>query len=175
MKMSRTWEMPSKDTFTMEGAAKVISDYMGEGEIWVDPFAGDNSPASITNDLSPHKAATYHMKAGDFVTSAFIPDEIDGVLLDPPYSPTQMKVAYESVGLKEGFISNAALYKEVHVGLSPRVKMGGHCISFGWNSAGFGKKNGFEIVEIILIAHGGAHNDTIVTVERKIRGSMLLK
>jgi len=39
-------------------------------------------------------------------------------------------------------------------------------ISFGWNSGGIGKTNGFEILEILLVAHG-AHNDTICTVERK--------
>lgn len=41
-------------------------------------------------------------------------------------------------------------------------------ISFGWNSGGIGKQYDFEIIEIMLVAHGGAHNDTIVTVERKI-------
>lgn len=45
---------------------------------------------------------------------------------------------------------------------------GGVCISFGWNSMGIGKKNGFEIIEILLVAHGGMHNDTIVTVETKL-------
>jgi len=29
-----------------------------------------------------------------------------------------------------------------------------------------GKNRGFEIVEILLVAHGGHHNDTIVTVEK---------
>lgn len=29
------------------------------------------------------------------------------------------------------------------------------------------KNRGFEIIEIMLVAHGGNHNDTIVTVERK--------
>ena len=48
------------------------------------------------------------------------------------------------------------------------VKSGGYVISFGWNSGGIGKKNSFEIVEILLVPHGGAHNDTIVTVERKV-------
>lgn len=33
---------------------------------------------------------------------------------------------------------------------------------------GIGKTRGFEIVEILLVAHGGNHNDTIVTVERKL-------
>ena len=46
---------------------------------------------------------------------------------------------------------------------------GGFCISFGWNSNGMGKNRGFEIVEILLVAHGGHHNDTIVTVEKRIK------
>lgn len=36
-----------------------------------------------------------------------------------------------------------------------------------WNSGGFGKNLGFEMIEILLVPHGGHHNDTIVTVERK--------
>lgn len=43
----------------------------------------------------------------------------------------------------------------------------GVCISCGWNSNGIGKTRGFKLVEILLIAHGGSHNDTIVTVEYK--------
>ena len=49
------------------------------------------------------------------------------------------------------------------------VNRGGIVISCGWNSGGIGKKYGFEILEILLVPHGGAHNDTIVTVERKIK------
>lgn len=48
------------------------------------------------------------------------------------------------------------------------VKHGGKVISFGWNSGGIGKKLGFEITRILLVPHGGHHNDTIVTVETKI-------
>lgn len=39
-------------------------------------------------------------------------------------------------------------------------------ISFGWNSNGIGGDE-FEKVRILLVAHGGVHNDTICTVERK--------
>ena len=41
-------------------------------------------------------------------------------------------------------------------------------ITFGWNSGGIGKKYGFEIKKILLVAHGGWHNDTICTLEIKI-------
>ena len=44
----------------------------------------------------------------------------------------------------------------------------GVVITFGWNSNGIGKTRGFEIVEILLVAHGGNHNDTICVVERKL-------
>ncbi len=36
------------------------------------------------------------------------------------------------------------------------------------NSMGMGKNRGFEIQRILLVPHGGNHNDTIVTVEKKL-------
>jgi hypothetical protein len=45
----------------------------------------------------------------------------------------------------------------------------GLCITCGWNSGGIGKKYGFSISEVLLVAHGGWHNDTIVTVEKKVK------
>jgi hypothetical protein len=48
------------------------------------------------------------------------------------------------------------------------VKPGGTVLSFGWNSNGVGKNRGFEIIEILLVAHGGQHNDTICIAEKKL-------
>ncbi len=48
------------------------------------------------------------------------------------------------------------------------LKPEGVVLTFGWNSGGVGKSLGMEIVEILLIPHGGWHNDTIVTVEKKL-------
>ena len=47
------------------------------------------------------------------------------------------------------------------------TKPNGIVISFGWNTNGIGKTKGFEIIEIMTVAHGGQHNDTICTVEIK--------
>lgn len=52
--------------------------------------------------------------------------------------------------------------------ISRIVKVGGKVITFGWNSGGIGKKYGFEIERILLVPHGGWHNDTICTVEVKV-------
>ena len=51
--------------------------------------------------------------------------------------------------------------------ISRILKTGGKVITFGWNSGGIGKTNGFEISRILLVPHGGWHNDTICTVEIK--------
>ena len=51
--------------------------------------------------------------------------------------------------------------------ISRIVKIGGKVITFGWNSGGIGYKYGFEIERILLVPHGGWHNDTICTVEVK--------
>ena len=51
--------------------------------------------------------------------------------------------------------------------ISRILKIGGICMCFGWNSSGVGNRRGFDILEILLVAHGGSHNDTIVTVEKK--------
>lgn len=42
-------------------------------------------------------------------------------------------------------------------------------ITCGWNSGGIGQGLGFEIQEILLVPHGGWHNDTIVVVDKKVR------
>jgi hypothetical protein len=52
------------------------------------------------------------------------------------------------------------------------VKTGGIVLSFGWNSIGFGKGRGYKLVEIMLVCHGSAHNDTICIAEQKMQGNL---
>jgi hypothetical protein len=48
------------------------------------------------------------------------------------------------------------------------VRPGGLVVCCGWRSGGMGKSNGMELLEVLLVPHGGDHNDTIVTVEKKL-------
>ena len=66
MKITRQWAMPSMHTFTIKPIHELVTRYVGDGKGWIDPFAGENSPAEITNDLNPAKPAKYHMHALDF-------------------------------------------------------------------------------------------------------------
>ncbi len=163
--------MPNKHTFLIQPIAELLARYVGKG--WIDPFAGYNSPAEITNDLNPKCPTTYHMKALDFLRG--LNGSFNGVLFDPPYSTGQVKECYESVGIR--FMQNDAQmvvrWTPEKVEIARLIKPGGYAISFGWNSNGIGIKYGFQIEEILLVAHGGAHNDTIVTVERKIQTGLI--
>lgn len=170
VKFSRVWAMPSAWTFTILPIAKLIHKYVGDGKGWIDPFAGENSPAEITNDLNPNRPAQFHLHAKDFAIQ--LDGKYKGCLFDPPYSLTQIKECYESIGMQL-FQEDAQRFpqniKEV---IAPKIEIGGLVISCCWNSQGFGKNLGFEIIEILIVPHGRSHNDTIVTVERKFRDEL---
>lgn len=165
MIISRTWQMPNSNTFQIKPINEIIKKY-SFGKI-IDPFANSNKLATITNDLDEQYDTNYHLDATDFL-KIFSNDSIDTVLYDPPYSPRQVAECYKRLGRSVNMSTTQASYwAKQKAEIARIVKGGGIVITCGWNSGGIGKRYGFEIVEILLVAHGGWHNDTIVTVERK--------
>lgn len=173
MIISREWAMPNGNTFTIKPIRSLIEKY-AHGVI-VDPFANDNKIATITNDLDTAYDTTYHMDATEFLES--LPDDsADVVLYDPPYSPRQVAECYKRLGKTVNMQTTQASYwRKQKDEIRRIVRAGGVVISFGWNSNGVGLKRGFEPIEIMLIAHGSNHNDTIVTVERKTAEQLRIK
>lgn len=164
--INRVWNMPNKNTFHINPVSNLIKKY-SFGTI-IDPFANNNKLALITNDLDTQYDTDYHMDALDFL-KIFNDNSIQTVLYDPPYSPRQVAESYKKLGKTVNKTTTQGSYWRSHKEeISRIVEQGGIVISCGWNSGGMGIKYGFEIIEILLVAHGGAHNDTIVTVERKI-------
>jgi hypothetical protein len=167
MIIKREWAMPNRWTFQIQPIKQLIYKYGIDFNNWIDPFSGENSPAEITNDLNPDRPTKYHLQAIDFAN--ILEDKYDGVLFDPPYNLSQIKECYDNIGAEYPSDWNLdASFGKVKDILSQKIKGGGYAISFGWNSNGFGKTRGFEIIEILLVAHGGHHYDTICVVERKI-------
>ena len=167
MKINRVWAMPNKWTFTIKPIKELLYKYVGNGKGWVDPFAGNNSPAEFTNDLNPNSPAKYHKEAIDFLRG-LKDNNYNGGLYDPPYSLRQIMECYEGIGHKiDKKWATTKFYSEAKRFLAEKIKSEGIVISFGWNSIGMGKNRGFEIIEILLVSHGRLHNDTIVTVEKK--------
>ena len=164
--IERIWAMPNKNTFEIKPIHDLIVDEITDG-IWIDPFANRNKLASITNDLSTEFETDYHLDALDFL-KMFDTDSVDGVLYDPPYSPRQVSECYNNVGYNVTWDTTKASFWGNHKReISRIVKIGGKVITFGWNSGGIGYKYGFEIQKVLLVPHGGWHNDTICTVEIK--------
>lgn len=166
IRIERIWSMPNKNTFEVKPIHDLIVEEMTEGK-WIDPFANRNKLATITNDLSEEFDTDYHLDALDFM-KLFDDESVDGVLYDPPYSPRQVSECYNNVGFNVTWDTTKASFWGNHKReISRIVKTGGKVITFGWNSGGIGYKYGFEITRILMVAHGGWHNDTICTVEVK--------
>jgi len=128
--------------------------------------------SEITNDLNPDKPAKYHLHAKEFALQ--LEGIYEGVLFDPPYSLRQVKECYDKIGVKLFQEDTQRFPQNVKEIIAPKIKPGGIAITFGWNSQGFGKNLGFEMIEVLLVPHGRSHNDTIVTVELKNKQLNLL-
>lgn len=172
----RFWAMPNGKTFTIKPIREAVkrevmaAEMRAKGDaVIVDPFAGGSAFGTVTNDLNPEFNTTCHMDALEFMKSQG-DCSADLVLYDPPYSITQAAQLYKSYG-KEKLkvsVSNMAYWARCKDEIARMLKPGGVALCCGWNTNGLGKGRGFEMERILLVAHGGSKNDTIVTVERKV-------
>ena len=157
--------MPNSNTFEIKPIKELILKY-NKG-IGADAFARNSKLATITNDLDTDTTAEKHMDALEFIKS-LEDNSLDYFLFDPPYSPRQVSECYKKMGMTVNMkTTQSSFWGNLKKEISKKVKIGGYCLTFGWCSNGIGKSNGFEIVEILLVAHGGWYNDTICTVEIK--------
>lgn len=169
MKIERKWAMPNKNTFSIKPIKELLEEEVDQNKKWIDPFANNSKVANITNDLNTEFDTDYHMDALEFL-KMFETGSVDGVLFDAPYSPRQISECYKGLGVSlTSKTTQASFWGNIKKEIGRITKLGGKAITFGWNSGGVGKVNGFEIEKILLVPHGGWHNDTIVVVERKIR------
>ncbi len=170
MIVNRVWAMPSIWPFQVKPIKELLNRYIVCPEHWADPFAGENSPVEITNDIEPSKPTKYHQDALEFLKN-LSDNSLEGILFDPPYSEEQCLRRYTPI--QRGTAGRAEYWAKCKDEIARIVKLGGITISFCWDSTGIGKNRGFEINEILLVCHGACHNDTICTVERKIRQEMI--
>lgn len=169
--MNRTRAIPSADTLTIKPIRELVKRYLHKADVSIDPFARNCTWATYTNDLNPDTAAEYHLEAQDFLQLL----ESQGVegdvgIFDPPYSPRQVQEVYAGIGrtVTQADTQMVDIRRESRNRLARLIKVGGYIVSFGWNSAGMGVNRNYELREILLVCHGGWHNDTICTVEQKV-------
>jgi hypothetical protein len=165
----REWAMPNSETFDIPPIGAFVKKYLAASKVSVDPFARNKNWATYTNDLNTATTADHHMDATEFL--ATLPaNHCDLVIVDPPYSPRQVKECYDSIGVKMkqtdallGFV-RGKLREQIGRILAP----GGVVLWFGWNSTGLGKKYDMTMLEILLVCHGSDHNDTICMAESRL-------
>ena len=146
IKFERYWAMPNHKTFDIKPLKNFINEELGSS--YIDPF-----PYPFKED-----AIKYLKKIPN--------NSINHLVFDPPYSSYQLKTKYKNAGISlDNF--NASYWSNCKKEISRIVKKNGKVICFGWNSNGIGKKYGFKLMKIVLVAHGSQHNDTIATLEIK--------
>jgi hypothetical protein len=167
--------MPNRETFKIKPIKNLIEKYLDSEDprfgIIIDPFVRNSifkRFCDLTNDINPDIKASHNLEAKDFM-NLVRKNSVSLMLFDPPYSPRQLKECYQDMGRSVMQAdTQSSFYSHVKNSAKDAIKPGGIVISFGWNSGGMGKTRGFEIIEILMVCHGGNINDTICTVERKI-------
>jgi len=149
MRFERYWAMPNHKTFKIKPIKDLILQELGDN--YVDPF-----PYPFKQD------------AIDYMKS-FKDASVDKLVFDPPYSAHQLKEKYYSNGVALNNKLDNSYWSKCKKEIGRIIKINGKVISFGWNTNGIGKNNGFEKTKILIIAHGSQHNDTLVTVEVKVK------
>ena len=162
------FSMPTRWTFAMRPVAAFLARHLVGCKVIVDPFSGGSCVGTYRNDLAAENG-----QDAEVWTRRWIADGLraDAVLFDPPYSPRQIAECYKDIGRMPTpkDTQNAHLYKRARAALVDILKPDGIPLSFGWQSAGFGRS--WETLEILLVQHGGAHNDTICVAQRRWGGS----
>ncbi len=150
MKIERVWAMPNKRTFQIKPIAKLREEELGERICDPFPFEGK-------------------IDCLDYLPT--IPDEsYEYGELDPPYTKRQVSEHYKkNGGICTGWHTSAGWIAKVKDEMARVIKPGGKVITYAYNSSGLGKKRGFEITRILIVSHGAEHNDTICTVEKRIK------
>lgn len=161
--------MPNRCTFKIIPIKNLINTCIKDKKIIIDPFANNSKLATISNDLDKQFNTDYHLDALEFL-KMFPDNSVDAILYDPPYSPRQVAENYKRLNMTVNMQTTQSSYWSKQKDEIKRiVKPNGISICCAWNSNGIGINRDFKKEELLIVAHGGNHNDTIVLVERKIK------
>jgi len=147
-----TFEQPKlKRWVELHCRGKTLNLFAGKTLLNVDEFRVDSNEEMVADqyDDALHFVETTNMK-------------FDTVILDPPYS---LRKAYEKYN--GHYIGSN--WTRIRRALPKVLNNNAIVISLGYNSQGMSKTLGFEKIAICLVCHNGDHNDTIITVEKKIK------
>jgi len=146
-----TFEQPKLKLWVEKWSrGKTLNLFAGKTKLNVDEFRVDSNKEML---------ADWYGEAMEFILATDM--KFDTVILDPPYS---LRKSYEKY---DGhYIGSKWTLLKRH--LNRVLNSNARVISFGYNSQGMSKTNGFKKIAICLVCHNGDHNDTICTVEEML-------
>ena len=163
---TRIWAMPNAETFSVKPIGEFVRRHLEGRRAVLDPFARNTRFGTCTNDISTDTTAQFHMKAVDFLDMLVSEGrKFDAILFDPPYSPRQISECYQKQGLKVAQTDTqlSAMTKQCRLRFSRLAVHGCVCLTFGWQTVSVGPH--WRMAEILIVPHGGAHNDTLCTAQ----------
>ena len=166
-------ELKQPVVFNSPGVKELIEQEVTEG-IWLDPFAGGfiypktDKLQVITNDFNTRWDTDYNLDVYDFFQEVYKDNYYDGIILNPPLTPTEMKQDFARVGryLEKRYVL-VSFYTEMRSFCQRMTKPDGKIIIVSYNSGGMSKSNGYEIERLRLVCFGKRNQDLICTVNRK--------
>jgi hypothetical protein len=161
MKVTYLKQPPKKFTFEQPQLKRWI-EQRSRGKV-LNLFAGNTRLLldEVRVDSNPRMPADYHMDAHQFVAMAREKNlKFDTVILDPPYTMRKSREKYQGHQIGK--------FTQLKDQLMPILAPDATVIQLGWSSTGMGKVRGFRMDAICLVNHSGDHDDTIVTVERRM-------
>ena len=161
--------MPTSNTFDCKPIYEFVHKYLNASKVSIDPFARNKKWATYTNDLNPDTKADSHTYATTFLEK-LIKDNVhaDLIIFDPPYSFGQAKECYQRFGeWKFRDTQNVTRWTDEKKLCDKLLTRDGVFLHFGWSTNGLGKKYNMKIIEILIVAHGSAHNDTLCMAEQR--------
>lgn len=145
MEFSRFVCMPNHRTFQMKPVKQIFEKYPSS-EI-IDPFPYPYQQDALTYLKSLPNSSTKQVR------------------FDPPYTLRQLKEKYESKGIALTQHETQHYWQDLNREIFRILKPGGICIKFGYNTSRI--QPSMEIIEQVNICHGGPHNDTMITIQRR--------
>lgn len=162
--VSWNYDSASPDTMTIPCFLKRFRVYVPCG-IVADLFARNcrlGTPG-LRNDIDPETPAENHLDVFEFL--ATIPAEsLDAVIIDPPFSFNQAAKHYKN---SAGKCLGVGWIPAVRRLAGEKLKRGGYMFCLGWDGNGAANREKFNLIEVIVCAHGQSRNATIMTIDQK--------
>lgn len=162
--VSWNFDNAAADTMTIPCFKKRFLALVPTG-IVADLFARNCKLGSLNfrNDIDPETSSECHLDVFDFLNT-LPPESVDAIIIDPPFSFNQAAKHYKN---SAGKCLGVGWLTAVRRLAGEKIKKGGYMFCLGWDGNGAANREKFNLIEVVVCAHGQTRNATIMTIDQK--------